>query len=70
MNLSKRIIFIKGKLETLDYFIDQLADSADKLGIEYYIINTGFLKATVRLLKNMCKAGRSVYDKSDRFVIE
>ena len=36
----ERIIFIKGELETLDYFIDQLADGADKLGIEYYIINT------------------------------
>ena len=53
MNLSKRIIFIKGKLETLDYFIDQLADSACKLGIEYYIINTGIPEAMARLLKNM-----------------
>ena len=58
MNLSKRIIFIKGKLETLDYFIDQLADSADKLGIEYYIINTGIPESYGEALEEYVKLGR------------
>lgn len=35
----KRIIMIKGVLETLDYFMDKLCLGADELGIEYYVIN-------------------------------
>ena len=58
MNLSKRKIFIKVKLETLDYFIDQLADSADKLGIEYYIINTGIPESYGEALEEYVKLGR------------
>lgn len=35
----KRIVFVKGKLETLDYFMDQLIEGAMELGCECYVVN-------------------------------
>lgn len=37
--MSKKIIFVKGQLETLDFFIDKLCVGADELGIKYYIMD-------------------------------
>ena len=42
----------------MDYFIDQLADSADKLGIEYYIINTGIPESYGEALEEYVNLGR------------
>lgn len=37
--MSKKIIFIKGQIETLDFFIEKLCQGADELGIDYYILD-------------------------------
>ncbi len=58
MNPCKRIIFIKGELETLDYFVDQLIAGADKMGIEYYVINTRIPESYGAALEKYVKAGR------------
>lgn len=34
---NRHIVFFKGKLDVLDYFIDQLLKGADNLGVDYYV---------------------------------
>ncbi|MCR5453007.1 MAG: glycosyltransferase [Lachnospiraceae bacterium] len=40
MGRIEHVIFFKGLLETMDYFVDKLEEGAKELGIDTYVINT------------------------------